>query len=234
LAPTDEKGLAECTRELKAGDATMTVVDLRGRFQSGGMTPPFAGSAVGNATPPTAAPAAGGASDLPPGHPPIDPQGAANVTPFQHEVPEGWQSRPALGIRKAEFQIERGGQSAVVTAIDFPASAGPMMADPVANVNRWRSEVGMPPLSDEEVKTSIEPIEIDGVEATFVDAVPDASQPEQSQADRGTLAAMLARGEVIWFFKLTGDRDLVAAEREQFLSFLKSVRFNAPGVNDVN
>ena len=58
LAPTNEQGLAECTRELKVGDATMTVVDLRGRFQSGGMTPPFAGGATVNATPPAAAPAA--------------------------------------------------------------------------------------------------------------------------------------------------------------------------------
>lgn len=221
LPATDEPGLADCTRELKVGDATMTVVDLRGHFQAGGMTPPFAGGAMGN----TAPPAAGGANELPLGHPPIDPQGAANVTPFTHEVPQGWQPRRALGIRKAEFQIERDGKTAVVTAIDFQATAGPMIADPVANVNRWRSEVGLPPLSDEEFKKTVERIEIDGAEATFVDAVPDAREPEQSEAATGTLAAMLARGGAIWFFKLTGDRDLVADQRDEFQSFLKSVQF---------
>ncbi len=233
LPATDEQGLAECTRELAVGDATMTVVDLRGRM-SGGMMPPFAGGATSNATPPAALPAANGANDLPPGHPPVTPPGTANVTPFTYDVPEGWQPRPASGMRKAEFRIEDGGKAAVVTAIDFPTDAGPMMADPVANVKRWRGEVGMPPLSDEEIKETMQPLEIDGIAAMFVDAVPDASQPEQSQTDRGTLAAMLTRGDTIWFFKLSGDRNLVAAQHDKFQSFLKSLRFKATGAGDVN
>ena len=39
---------------------------------------------------------------------------------------------------------------------------------------------------------------------------------------------MVTRGDTIWFFKLTGDRDLVAAQRDKFQSFLKSLRFAAP------
>lgn len=237
LAATDELGLAECTRELTVGDATMTVVDLRGRFQSGGMTPPFAGGAVGNVTPPAALPTtseAGGASELPQGHPPVTSQSAANSTPFKYDVPTGWQPRPASGMRKAEFHIDDGGKTAVVTAIDFPADSPPMMSDPLANVKRWRGEVGLPPLSDDEVKKTMQPLEIDGAQAMSVDAVPDASQPDQSQAQRGTLAAMLTRGDTIWFFKLTGDRDLVASQREEFQTFLKSLRFATPGAGDVN
>ncbi len=229
LAATDQLGLASCTREAKAGDATLTIVDLSGRMQSGGMMPPFAGGAMGSAMPPAAAPLAGGANKLPPGHPPISSSGVPNVAPFQYDVPEGWQSRPASGMRKAELQIEDGAKSATLTAIDFPATAGPMIADPTANVNRWRSEVGLPPLSDEEVKKSTKPLEVGGVEAIVVDAVPDASQPEQSQADRGTLAAMFTRNGTIWFFKLSGNRDLVAAQREKFQAFLKSVRFTGDG-----
>lgn len=225
LAPIDEAGLAECTRELKVGDATMTLVDLRGCFQSGGMNPPFAGGAMGNGMPP----AAGSANELPLGHPPIASPGVPNVAPFKYDVPEGWQSRPALGMRKAEFQIEDGGQAATLTAIDFLATAGPMIADPTANVNRWRGEVGLPPLSDEQVKTSIQQLKIDGVDAMLVDAVPDTSRPEQSQADSGTLAAMFTRGDTIWFIKLTGNRDLVAAQREKFRSFLESLRFTDDG-----
>jgi len=67
LPEVDERGLAESKRELKVGDATVTVVDLRGRFDNSGMTAPFAPFARG----------AGGAApsenlNLPPGHPPID------------------------------------------------------------------------------------------------------------------------------------------------------------------
>lgn len=38
------------------------------------------------------------------------------------------------------------------------------------------------------------------------------------------VTAMLHQGEMSWFFKLQGDDELVAAQRENFLKFLKSVR----------
>lgn len=242
LPPTDERGLAECTREVKAGDAIMTVVDLRGRFQNS-MTPPFAGGAMGGAaSPPFAAPAAapqtGNQTLLPPGHPPIQSQparssAAANTAPFESKAPAGWESRPASGMRKVEYRIERDGKSATLTAIDFPADAGPMMADPIANVKRWRGEVGLPAIGDEELAKTIEPIKVSGVEAKFVDAMPDPGQANQSQAQEGTLAAMVTHGNTIWFIKLKGDRNLVAAERDNFKKYLASVRFaGAGGAND--
>jgi hypothetical protein len=232
LGATDSQGLAECTRELKAGDATMTVVDLRGRMQSGGMMPPFAGGApIGAGAP---ASAGGGATDLPPGHPPISTQGTTSTATLKFDTPTGWQSLGASGIRKAAFRVVDGTKEALVTVIDFSADAGPMMADPIANVKRWRGEVGLESPSDAEIKDTMQPIEIDGLEASYVEAVPDAAKPAESKSDRATLAAMLTRGEAIWFFKLTGDRDLVAGERDNFKSFLKSVRFAAPGVDDGN
>lgn len=232
LAPTDAAGLAESTRELKVGDATMTVVDLRGNM-SGGMMPPFAGGATPPSAPSAAAPVTA-VSDLPPGHPAVStpssaPPSTSVTAPFKFETPSGWQQRPASGIRKVEFVIEEGGKSAQATAIDFPAASPPMMSDPVANVRRWRGEVGLPPVSDDEIKKSMQPLKIDGIEAMWVDVVPDTSQPGQSQAERGTLAAMLTRGDAIWFFKLSGDRDVVAAQREKFKSFLKSLEFTSAG-----
>jgi hypothetical protein len=233
LSPIEEAGLAKSTRELKAGDATMTVVDLSGRMTGGmmgGMTPPFAGGAMPSSAPPTStSPPSGTATALPPGHPAVGAPAAANTAPFKIEAPKGWQARPAMGMRKAEFLIDDGGKSAVMTAIDFPASAGPMMADPVANLNRWRLEVGLPELAPDAARQAIETLKIDGGDAMLMTAIPDAKEPSQSQASRGTIAAMLRRGDTIWFFKLLGDRDLVARERENFQTMLKSVRFSGDG-----
>jgi hypothetical protein len=219
----------------------MTVVDLLGNMQSGGMTPPFAGSAMNRTAPPAAPPSAPpttAANDLPPGHPPISssttPAAGASKAPFAFELPALWRQVPASGMRKAAFEVADGDKTALLTVIDFPANAGPMMADPAAQAKRWRGEVGLPPISDEAIKAAMLPIEIDGIEAKIVEAIPDSSQAGESQADRATLAAMLTRGDVIWFFKLSGDRDLVAAQRDKFKFFLKSVRFTASGALDVN
>ena len=132
-------------------------------------------------------------------------------------------------MRKASFGITDGAQVANVSVIDFQASAGPMMADPLANVNRWRGEVGLPQVTEDDLAKVTEAIEVDGQPATLVDAVPDADKPQESQADRGTVAVMLKSGDTIWFFKMSGSRDLVAAQRDRFREFLKSVRFNASG-----
>jgi hypothetical protein len=238
-------GLADCTHEIAAGDAKMTIADLRGHMKSGGMSPPFAGglampggdradggtgSGLPNGHPPIAEGATG---SLPAGHPPIDAAAetppSQNGSPLRFDAPPSWHEKPASGMRKASFSVADGTQLADVSVIDFPAAAGPMMANPLANVNRWRGEVGLPQVTEDELPHVTEPVEIDGKSATFVDAVPDAGKPQESQADRGTLAAMLENGDTIWFFKLTGSRDLVAAQRDQFKAFLKSVRFNASG-----
>jgi hypothetical protein len=60
LPPVEPDQLAEFTRELKSGDATITIVDLKGQFDAG-MMPPFARGAQGGQPP-----------ALPPGHPPIN------------------------------------------------------------------------------------------------------------------------------------------------------------------
>lgn len=64
LPEANQDQLKEFTREIKAGDATITIVDLRGRFEAGAaMMPPFARGAQGQPGQPP---------QLPPGHPPID------------------------------------------------------------------------------------------------------------------------------------------------------------------
>jgi hypothetical protein len=218
----------------------MTVVDLHGRFQSGGMMAPFAGgaprtgevaSATGNSSTSPAAP-----TDLPAGHPPFGPGApilgaqpadiAQSVVP-RFEAPKSWQVLPAEGMRKAAFNIADGGKQALVTVIDFSAKAGSMITDPLENVNRWRGEIGLAGIDKDSLAKVTEPILVDGQAALYMSAIPDASKSEESQSKLATLAAMVPDGNHIWFIKMTGNRDLVAAEQERFKSFLKSVRFTA-------
>lgn len=232
LAPISPPKLSDCTRELDVGGTTLTIVDLRGRMQSTGMTPPFAAGGLGLpdgaggllngnlAAPPSVA-------DLPPGHPSFSGSSVANQTTVNYELPDGWQTVPASGIRKAAFRVADEADEALVTVIGFPGSSGPMVADPLANVNRWRSEVGLDPLAADDLSAATEPINIDALQATYMEAIPEAAPGMESTPDRGTLAAMANGGDVVWFFKITGDIDVVVAERDRFKSFLKSVRFTA-------
>jgi hypothetical protein len=235
LPPVDEAGLAECTRELTAGDSKLTLADLRGMFQSSGMMGPFAGG-VGAAS--RAAPEGNLTATVPPGHPPIDagpPSRAAQDAPRaaglpEFDVPKSWQQRPpANAMRKAEFAIADGTQQATVTLTDFPTDAGPSIADPLPNVNRWRREIGLVEIAQDALPRVTEEIEIAGQPATYVRLIPNSENPAQSESGEATLAAMVTSGNRVWFIKMTGARSLVAAQEEQFKSFLKSITFPAAG-----
>ena len=212
----------------------MTIVDLRGRMQSTGMTPPFAAGGLASPGENVGLPGGNLAApqsvvELPPGHSSFSESGAADQVTVKYESPDGWQPLPASGIRKAALRVNDGAREAMVTVIGFSAASGPMIADPLANVNRWRSEVGLEPLAADDLSAATEPIQVDSFQAIYVEAIPDASKSQEPNADRGTLAAMATGGDVVWFFKITGDRDLVVAQRDQFKSFLKSIRFTARG-----
>ncbi|HEX2477454.1 MAG TPA: hypothetical protein VHK01_22045, partial [Lacipirellulaceae bacterium] len=227
LQPIGPQQLKDVTSEIKAGDATITLVDLHGRSAGGGMMAPFAGAGAAN----RAAPGAG--AELPAGHPPVDsvagPPGNAAVTAAgvpKFEAPKSWQPVAASGIRKAEFAIGSKEQGAVVTLIDFSANAGPMMTDPLANVNRWRGEIGLAKIEKGQLEESTESIEIGGEPAKYVRLIPDASKPEESKIKEATLAAMVTNRDKIWFIKMRGARDTVVAEEENFKAFLKSMKFS--------
>ena len=233
LPPIGPQQLKDDVSEIKAGETTITVVDLSGRYTGGGMMAPFAGGRAGAAN--RSAPRPG--SELPPGHPPVDSSAAASGSAQaatsapadvpKFEAPKSWQPVPASGFRKAEFAIGSKEQGGVVKLIDFPTNAGPLMTDPLANVNRWRRDVGLAEIEQDQLDDSTDSIQIDGKPATYVRLVPDISKPAESKIKKAMLAAMVTSGDKIWFITLTGQRDTVVAEEENFKRFLKSMKFAA-------
>ena len=162
---------------------------------------------------------------MPAGHASFSVTGVADRITLKYDLPAGWQILPASGIRKAAFRVTDDAREAKVTVIAFSASLGPLMADPLANVNRWRSEVGLGPIAADDLSAATEQTQVDNLPAIYVEAIPAASETQEPNADPATLAAMTTGGDVVWFFKISGDPRLVVAERDRFKSFLKSVRF---------
>jgi hypothetical protein len=248
LPPIGAKQLPDVSHQAKAGDRPITIVDMRGQFKSGGMTPPFAGgpsatsgrnSKSTNSNLPAGHPAIDSAPNLPAGHPPIDsppltaPDSTnANEPPAtegpRFTAPASWQPKsvPAQGPRKAAFAITDEAQAAVVTLITFPANEGSLIADPLANINRWRNELGLSQIQKEALGTATETINVDGQPATYAAMIPDAAKSEESQAKEATLAAIVKTGGQIWFIKMKGDRDLVKKRQDEFKAFLKSLKFS--------
>jgi hypothetical protein len=180
--------------------------------------------------PPTnnAAPAA--ADQLPPGHPDISspdntsaqsmPGGIVSpdtsAVPLTWTPPDGWSSVPPSEMRVASFKVTgANGKTADVSIVPLPGMAG----GDAPNVNRWRGQVGLAPATDDEIQSSAENIEAAGEPAALYDVGGTTSRilgVIQHRDDNNS-----------WFYKMTGDPDLVEQQKPVFIAFLKSLSFTA-------
>jgi hypothetical protein len=131
------------------------------------------------------------------------------------------------------FKVSNGAQSAEITVIDLSASA-PNVADPLANVNQWRSGIGLKPIQQEQLEGTVQKIDVGGKPSDYVEVMPSESVPAEAQVKEATIAAIVPAGDKIWFLKMRGDRKLLEAQREDFKAFLKSVQFKTDGAGDGN
>jgi hypothetical protein len=165
---------------------------------------------------------------LPPGHLGISmgqqslPPGAmADTANPQWTVPKDWEEGKTAPMRRATFLVKSAdGQSAEVAVSAFPGDVGGLLA----NVNRWRGQIGLGPVAPDEVASITSDVKINGAKATVVDFKTDAAPAGKSQPQRMVVVTLPHEGNS-WFFKITGDTPLVGAQKETLLQFVKSVKF---------
>jgi hypothetical protein len=154
---------------------------------------------------------------LPPGHPDISSASARPQLTWQ--TPEGWTEVPPGEMRVASFKIQgHNGKQADVSVIPLPGLAG----SDEANVNRWRGQVGLPPVSPDALKNSAENVEAGGQPAQLYDIA--GQNPANGEPQR-ILGVIQRRDDMAWFFKMTGDTDLAEQQKPAFVAFLKAVKF---------
>ena len=167
-------------------------------------------------------------ASLPPGHPETGAtmpagmdMGMGSRPRMSYEVPAGWSESPASAMRVASFKIEKDGKQADFSVIPLAGQAG----GEAANVNRWRGQAGLGPLEEADLKKTAEAVKVAGDAAELYDI--SGTNPGSGDSMR-ILCVIQHRDGLAWFYKLSGDADLVASQKPALLAFLKSVEFQAP------
>ncbi len=154
-----------------------------------------------------------------PGHPVLPAVNPALAgSQLTYSTPEGWLPGKVGGMRKAAFRVGEGKRRVDITVIDLAAMAGELLP----NVNRWRQQLLLGELTKDQLKDTVQPIDIAGVKGHYVELIGPKST---SQSGRAILAAVAVIGNKAWFFKLWGDSELALLEKERFQNFVKSVTF---------
>ena len=198
LDPTTEAGLKDSLTTIQAGDQELKLFDATGKM-SGGMMPPFAKKR------PFAKPS-GNANSL-------KLKSASNQIKFT--APEGWQAGQPSPFLKARFSRTDADQTVQISVSSLPAAANKW----IPNAKRWAGQVGMDSLDDTKLTELTEAVSVDGVDGKLIRLIPEADE-----GDKATIATMVVKGSNAWFFKLTGDRDLVTQSDQVLVEFMKTVK----------
>jgi hypothetical protein len=119
-------------------------------------------------------------------------------------------------MRIGSFTVSGDAGAADISIIAFPGEAGGLLA----NINRWRGQLGLAPLADGDLAGATTALDgAGGLHFTVVDLSGQAGG-----APTRMLGAILSFGGQTYFFKLTGPDSLVARKKSAFLDFLKTVR----------
>lgn len=144
-----------------------------------------------------------------PSAPAAEPQPEPGSAQFRWSVPEGWTALAAGAMQAAKFSVpEQSGAKAEVAVSIFPSESGGTLA----NVNRWRKQLGLGEVDEAGLKDLVTPL----------DATPGALLADLTNDQRRMLGAIVPRENGWWFYKLMGDAPAVLAARESFIEFVKS------------
>lgn len=130
-------------------------------------------------------------------------------------APATWTAKPASAMRKGSYTIKGDGGEADLSITAFPGDTGGLLA----NLNRWRGQVSLPPLTADQLDANREHVDLGALHVDVVDFAGSANgKPTR------IVGAIVPSGGETWFFKLMGPDALVAKEKPAFREFLNTVR----------
>ncbi len=88
----------------------------------------------------------------------------------------------------------------------------------VANVNRWRQQLGLDALPENELNKLVTPLDLSDGKATLVDLIGVGEKTR-------LVGAIVPREGKTWFYKLMGDAQVVGREKEAFTKFVQTAKY---------
>jgi len=130
------------------------------------------------------------------------------------KVPKGWKEQAPSAMRLASFLIKgEKGQDADMSVVPLSGEAG----GDLANINRWRGQIQLAPLTQPDLSAQSETIRPSGRQMLYVNFV---------KGKKRLIAAIYHRKDRTWFFKMLGDDGTVLAAKPGLMHFLQSLKFN--------
>jgi len=140
--------------------------------------------------------------------------------PIDWRVPEGWRKLAGKrSMRVATFEADGPAGPVQIAVSVLPGDAGGILA----NVNRWRGQLGLGPIARTDLGECVESLAIDGREAFLVDLA-DADAASEEGPPRRIVVAVVPLEGATWFVKAIGRSSVVEPHKNAITQFARSFR----------
>lgn len=182
---------------------------------------------------------------LPPGHPAIDaavgapstlppvPRGAGEgATGLAWRVPAGWMvETPSSPMRRAQYKVPGPGGEGECAVFYFGPGQG---GDPMSNAVRWADQFTLSDGSSAQSGMKTSEIDAGGLKVVLVEVAGTykggmtmTAAPAVPKPGYRLLGAVAPGPDANWYFKFTGPDSTVSAQRDAFLSMVRSLKHGA-------
>jgi hypothetical protein len=144
------------------------------------------------------------------------PVATATGSDLAWTAPAGWTAKAPGSMRKGSYAVKSEGTSgeADLSITAFPGDVG----GELANLNRWRGQVDLPPITQAQFESSVQRMERNGLKITVVELVGSGADAKR------ILGAMVPYAGATWFFKLMGPDAVVAKQKTAFSAFVETIK----------
>jgi hypothetical protein len=144
-----------------------------------------------------------------------------NAPPLSYNTPSGWRKILEPGkFSLAAYEAILGKKEPRVAIAPLPGHGGGLLQ----NINRWRGQIGLQPLAEEdEDKLGEKEIKLANARGLLLDM--EGPRPKDGGSPQRILAVITRHEDMTWFFTLKGPTELVGEQKAAFQEFIGSVRF---------
>ncbi|HUR47746.1 MAG TPA: hypothetical protein VMZ27_17815, partial [Candidatus Saccharimonadales bacterium] len=136
--------------------------------------------------------------------------GESSEGQFHWTVPAQWKPASHNQMQVARFTVpQKGTGTGEVFVSVFDSESGGTLA----NVNRWRTQLGLTNTTEKALSEVVSPLD---------PALPGSILVDMTNSGKRLIGAIVPRKGSFWFYKLLGDAEAVSSEKLSFIAFAKS------------
>ena len=134
-------------------------------------------------------------------------------------LPAGWTEIPNPPMLTAKYVIQGAGDAKAELNVSQLSGTG---GGVFANVTRWRGQLGLSPMSEEDFSKTAQTLDVAGNKGTLVDMT--GTDPKTGKKAR-LIGIIVPQSGDTWFYKLMGDPQIVEQQKDTFTKFIQAAKF---------